>query len=432
MNRTVKLGDVAEFTNGGAWKADEYADSGVSVVRVSDIHDGTINLTDCKYLSAESFERYKKHELHAEDLVITTVGSHPNQPGSVVGRAAIVPTIADGALLNQNAVRITPSSDFLDKTYLGYLGQSSLFRNYIIQHARGSANQVRMSITLLKEMQFFLPDIQIQEKAASVLSAYDNLIENNTRRIRVLESLAQLIYREWFINFRFPGHEDVEMVDSELGLVPEGWEVKRIADFGTVVTGKTPSKQNPEYFSDDIPFIKTPDMHDNIFCVEVADGLSKLGADSQKNKYLAPNSILVNCIGALAGSVAINPVTSQTNQQINALVLDNLCFREFAYFSLLNLRDEIRLKGSTGATMLNLSKGKFENLKVLVPPTHLIGKFYALAKPQFDLIKNLQIKNTTLRRTRDMLLPKLISGELDVSSLTILEEVAERNEVGAL
>ncbi len=222
---TVKLGEVANFTNGGAWKQDEYTDTGVPVVRVTDIQNGTVDLTDCKYLSAESRDKYEKHMLCRGDLVITTVGSHPTQPGSVVGRAAIVPAYAEGALLNQNAVRIAPAHEDLDKQFLGYIGKSHIFRDYIMSCARGSANQVRMAIALLKELEIPFPPFATQRRIAAILSAYDDLIENNTQRIRILEEMAQALYREWFVHFRFLGHEDVPLVESALGPIPQGWAV---------------------------------------------------------------------------------------------------------------------------------------------------------------------------------------------------------------
>lgn len=194
--RNVKLGEIAEFTNGGAWNSKEYTDYGVSVVQVTNISNNTINLDQCKYLSYESLKKYQKHLLFEGDLVIATVGSHPTQPNSVVGKAAIIPKFAQGSLLNQNAVRISPKNENLDKKYLGQLGNSQFFRNYIIACARGSANQVRMSIELLKEMDVYLPPLPIQKRIASILSNYDDLIENNTRRIEILEQMVKLIYEE--------------------------------------------------------------------------------------------------------------------------------------------------------------------------------------------------------------------------------------------
>jgi type I restriction enzyme S subunit len=286
--------------------------------------------------------------------------------------------------------------------------------------AQGNGTNIsNLNQGILSNLEVPLPPLPIQHKIAAILSAYDDLIENNTRRIEILEEMARSIYREWFVKFRFPGHEQVQMVDSELGPIPEGWEMGGIIDFGEVITGKTPSKAKPEYYGDYMPFIKTPSMHGNMFCIEVDEYLSKQGVASQRNKILPPNSLLVNCIGALAGSVSITITDSQTNQQINAVVLKNKEDREFLYFNLVDLKELIRQYGSNGATMINLNKSKFEALPAVHPERETLSAFHKLTFPQFELIKNLQIKNTKLRKTRDLLLPRLISGEIDVENLDI-------------
>ena len=263
-----------------------------------------------------------------------------------------------------------------------------------------------------------LPDSDIQRKIAAILSAYDDLIENNTRRIKILEEMAQALYREWFVHFRFPGHEKVQMVDSPLGRIPEVWEARTLESFGKIITGKTPSKKVPEYFGDFMPFIKTPDMHGNIFCIESGEKLSELGAASQDNKTLPPNSLCVSCIGT-AGVVAITSNYSQTNQQINSIVLEDISCRELLFFSLLDLKETINQHGANGATMVNLNKGKFEALKIVFPNKKMLIEFNMAVFPKFEQIKILQLKNANLRRTRDLLLPKIISGELDVENLDI-------------
>lgn len=261
-------------------------------------------------------------------------------------------------------------------------------------------------------------DLSTQRKIAAILSAYDDLIENNLRRIKILEEMAQNLYREWFVNFRFPGHEQTRFVDSPLGRIPEGWVVKGLIDFGEIITGKTPSKIRLDYYGDDVPFIKLPDMHNNIYCTQTIDNLSKSGADSQKSKTLPPNSLCVSCIGTV-GKVAITTFKSQTNQQINSIIpyrRDNL---EFLFFSLLGLKEKIELYSATGATMNNLSRGKFISLRAMYPSEKLIKEYHDLVSPNFRAILNLQLKNEVLKKTRDFLLPKLISGEVDVSELDI-------------
>ncbi len=209
------------------------------------------------------------------------------------------------------------------------------------------------------------------------------------------------------MHFRFPGHEKKRLVESELGLIPEGWEIKTLGYFGTIVTGKTPSKLVPEYFGEEyMPFIKTPDMHGNMFCIRTEEYLSEQGALSQKNKTLPPNSLCVNCIGARAGSVSITIFRSQTNQQINSIILKEVYLREFLYFVLLDLKETIHQYGSNGATMVNLNKGKFEALRVISILSSIIAKFHGITFPMFEEIKALQLINANLRETRDLLLPK--------------------------
>ena len=263
-----------------------------------------------------------------------------------------------------------------------------------------------------------IPPLPTQRKIAAILSAYDDLIENNTRRIALLEQMAQLLYREWFVRFRFPGHESVRMVESELGEIPEGWRIRKLEQFGEIVTGKTPSKKVPEYYDNYMPFIKIPDMHGNMFCIQTSDSLSKAGAESQENKTLPPNSLCVSCIGS-AGLVTITTVPSQTNQQINSIILRDETDREFLYFALVGLEQTIQQYGATGATMVNLSRGKFIDLQVLYPGSEILDVYHRLTFPQFDEIRVLQLKNEILRRTRDLLLPRLISGEVDVVRMAV-------------
>src|SRR2546423_13192123 len=232
--------------------------------------------------------------------------------------------------------------------------------------------------------------------------------------------MAQALYREWFVYFRYPGHKKKRMVKSALGMIPEGWEVKALEHFGAVVTGKTPSKLVPEYFNEEyIPFVKTPDMHGNIFCIQTEEYLSEKGALSQKNKTIPPNSLCVNCIGAKSGTVSITTSHCQTNQQINSIILNELFIRELLYFELVDLKETIRKFGSNGATMVNLNKGKFEALRVIFPERSNIENFHNITFPMFEEIRSLQLKNANVRRTRDLLLPKLISGEVDVEGLDI-------------
>ncbi len=261
----------------------------------------------------------------------------------------------------------------------------------------------------LHKQKIIVPDdVNHQQRIASILSAYDDLIEVNNERIKLLEETAHELYKEWFVRMRFPGYKKAKFVKG----VPEGWEVKELKDFGKVHTGKTPPTKVREYYGGEIPFIKTPDLHKNQFIFETEEYLTDFGNSSQKRSCLPKGSICVSCIGT-GGIVGLTTAEkSQTNQQINSLIPANKKYTEFLYYAICDLKETIELFGGTGATMTNLSKGKFEKLKILFVNNVLVDKYNSLVSPMFEQIQILQQQNTQLRQIRDRLLPRLISGKL--------------------
>jgi len=282
-------------------------------------------------------------------------------------------------------------------------------------NAGGAATPI-INKTAFSDIEVQVPPLPIQKRIARILSAYDDLIENNQRRIKILEEMARSLYREWFVHFRYPGHEDVPLVDSALGSIPQGWATKPVKDFGLVLTGKTPSKKNPNYYGDDMPFIKTPDMHGNMFILNSGESLSYLGAQSQRNKTLPAGSICVSCIGTI-GVVSLTTEECQTNQQINSVILQDEVTREFLFFSLQAAKQRLENLGANGATMGNVNKGKFESLEVTTPPNNLLAEYSRLVQPMFSSILSFSRKSMVLRQTRDLLLPKLLSGQVKLDSV---------------
>lgn len=392
------LETVVDFMNGGAWNQSEYTDTGIPVVRVSDIHDETVQLDDCKYVAPSSLEKYRKHLLQTGDVVVATVGSHPTQPGSVVGRAAKVPVDANGTLLNQNAVRLRPLKGGIDPTYLRYLAVSQYFRNYIIAHARGSANQVRMAISLLKEMPICLPGIERQREIGDILSAYDDLIENNTQRIKILEQMAQMLYREWFVNFRFPGHEKVSMVESELGLIPEGWKAGSLSDALVLQRGF------------DLPASQRVEGQIPIYASTGRTGTHNIA------KAKAPGIVT-----GRSGSLGSVNLILEDFWPLNTTLWVKEFRRSSAYHAYFLLQD-MKLGGfNSGSAVPTLNRNDIHGLPTVLPSVDILAEFDSRMSLLFRMRKVLQRKNEILRTTRDLLLPKLVSGEINVE---IIEEKA--------
>ncbi len=307
---------------------------------------------------------------------------------------------------------ITPISINPEFLYY-YLSQESI-TNYLNGIAETSTTTFpAFRPEVLSDLEIVIPsDEETQRRIAEILSALDDNIELNRQTNATLEAIAQAIFKEWFVNFNFPGATG-EMVESELGLIPKGWRVGRLGDFGDVVCGKTPSKSNPDFFGGDIPFIKIPDMHNSVFVVNTTDSLTLDGAMSQKQKFLPPYSVIVSCI-ATVGLVALTSEKSQTNQQINGIIPLKDYTPVFLYFAIKGLKELLMDLGSGGSATLNINTSSFSNIKTLIPPDNILMEYDDLIKPLFCKILSNMRETLTLINCRDELLPKLMNGEIEV------------------
>jgi type I restriction enzyme S subunit len=249
MLQQVTLEDYISTQKGFAFKSKWFVDSGRKIVKVSDFTADSVSASKLVNISEELGLQYSRYSLSTGDVVIQTVGSWPSNPASVVGKAIRVPKSVHGALLNQNAVKIIPNEE-IHGGFLYYLLRSDDFKEYIIGTAQGAASQASITLDAIKRYNFLLPQFEVQADIAEYLENYDTLIENNNRRIAILEDMAQSLYREWFVKFRYPGHAvaldasssnvlnenqgNPKLIDSPLGQIPEGWEVKSAAEAITI------------------------------------------------------------------------------------------------------------------------------------------------------------------------------------------------------
>ena len=223
-----------------------------------------------------------------------------------------------------------------------------------------------------------------------------------------LEQQAQAIFRSWFVDFEPFG-----------GTMPSDWHIGTIDELAKdVVCGKTPSTKNPEYYGEDIPFITIPDMHNQVYAVVTERYLSADGANTQSKKTLPTNSICVSCIGT-AGLVTLTATNSQTNQQINSIIPKEGYSPYYIYLLMQTLSETINKLGQSGSTIVNLNKTQFGKIEVLIPSIEAMTSFDITMKPIFDMVLSNQQEILKLIATRDTLLPKLMSGEIDLSNISI-------------
>ncbi|HHE9426838.1 TPA: restriction endonuclease subunit S [Haemophilus influenzae] len=204
-----------------------------------------------------------------------------------------------------------------------------------------------------------------------------------------------------------------EMVEVDGVEVPKGWEMKALSDLGQIICGKTPSKSNKEYYGNEVPFIKIPDMHNQAFITQTTDNLSLSGANSQSKKYIPPKSICVSCI-ATVGLVSMTSKPSHTNQQINSIIPNDEQTSEFLYLSLKQSSMTKYLKdlASGGSATLNLNTSTFSKIEIITPSKEIIDIFQNKVVSIFEKILSNSIENKKLSEIRDLLLLRLLNGEI--------------------
>jgi type I restriction enzyme S subunit len=332
--------------------------------------------------------------------------------------------------LGQRTLLIRPDRAKVHARYLTYL----LIGDEIQGVIQGLTNGATVPHLNMKDVRSLalppLPSLSTQRKIAGILSAYDDLIENNTRRIAILEEMAQAIYREWFVHFRFPGHEQVRLVDSPLGKIPEAWQIVSLADKLTVLeTGSRP-KGGVGEIQEGVPSIGAENV--------IGAGQYDFGKTryvpveyfkKMRQGILCDRDVLVYKDGGKPGYFIPHISFVGSGFPYSEMVINSHVYRlraappisqEFLYYHLSSeeMLHWMHLHGS-GSAIPSIARKDLLRLPLLVPPAEMLDRFTAFAEPSLTKILTLARKVEILRQARDLLLPKLISGQLDVEELDI-------------
>ncbi|MEA1895826.1 MAG: restriction endonuclease subunit S [Euryarchaeota archaeon] len=297
-----------------------------------------------------------------------------------------------------------------DPDYIYYLARSPVIREPAIKSMIGTSGRQRAQKTVVENTIIRVPEIQEQRRIASILSAYDDLIENNRRRIQLLEQAARLLYKEWFVHLRFPGHEHVAITDG----VPEGWEKKKIADVCETVGGGTPSTKVAEYWEGDITWIVPSDITKND-CLALLDSERKIterGLRESSAKMVPAETILMTS-RASVGFFALMDFEVCTNQGFISIIPHEDELRMYLLFNLMSRVTEIR-SNAKGTTYPEISKGRFRGMDVIVPSKPLVSEFMRFASDIIQQVRCLKRSTLQLKAARDILLPRLMNGEVAV------------------
>lgn len=400
------LGDHIETLKGFAFKSKWFEEEGTPIIKVTNFTDDSISMAGVVRVPNDIAEKYRKYELLKDDVVVQTVGSWPSNPASVVGKTIRVPATANKALLNQNAVMLKPK-EALDKTYLYYLLKTEQFKSYIIGTAQGAASQASITLEAIKGFKFQSPSIEEQKKISEILRNYDNLIENNNRRIAILETIAQNLYREWFISFRFPNHTQTQWQDTPQGKIPLGWAIKKLDEIATVNPESITKKNEP----DDIHYIDISSV--NTGSIEEIKPMSFADAPSRARRVVRHGDIIWATVrpNRKQFSYIAKPIENTIVSTGFAVLRAKKVPANFLYQATTTDNFTAYLVNhATGAAYPAVNSTVFESAEILVPDEALLAKFDELVGTTMTQIEVLKRKNNNLKQQRDMLLPKLILG----------------------
>lgn len=405
----------AEPPRNGVYKAKEFLGKGVKFVRMKELF--AYEKISSKYSSYELIELTDNEKtkvlLSRGDLIF----SRTSVKADGIGKCSIVTDVSEAITFDSNMIRFRLDEQKAAAPFYFYFFSSPQGRDQVRSLASGAAITTVTGVGI-GSLSVPLTDMSTQCKIASILSSYDDLIENNTRRIKILEEMARMIYREWFVNFRFPGHEQVKMVDSPLGLIPEGWEVKPVTESVEVnPRTKVPVEGEKTFVS--MGSLSTESML--ISDVETRSGNSGSKFKNGDTLFARITPCLEN---GKTGYVQLLPNADTTafgSTEFIVLRSKTLC-PELVY--LMARSSEFRdnaIKSMSGATgRQRVSEKCFEQFFIAQPDAATLEKFSGIVAQMFKQIHIIEKKNQNLRQTRDLLLPKLISGEVGLAEFVFV------------
>ena len=402
------LGSYIDILSGFAFKRSDFVECGIPIIKITNINSPNVTLNDLTYVSRECANKQKKFYLSYNDVLIAMTGSHINQITSVVGRVARV-KYHKKTLLNQRVGKITIKKDAqADINYIYYFLTQDIVKYELALKAGGAANQANISSAHIKGLEFPCPELNIQKKIGAILSAYDDLIENNQKQIKVLEESAQRLYKEWFVDLHFPGYETTPIIDG----VPEGWRKSLVGECAIILRrGISPAyNENGKY-----KVINQKCIRQTV--VDFAEARKQEKVYSDDLNLLDSDTVICSTgAGTLGrvGQIFGNYPKTTFDSHITLVRANEMIGKQYLFHVLKSYQSYLMGMGKGSTNQLELSRNTIQELTVYVPTFELKIKFEALVQPIHDKISLLNKKIKYLYEARDRLLPKLMSGELEV------------------
>ena len=406
-----KIEDIAAVKGGKRLpKGHELIDSKTQhpYIRARDIRNGKVNFNEPKYIDEDTFQRISRYIVSQGDVIITIVGAN-------IGDVAYVNSIFHNANLTENAVKISADQNTEYSKYLFYYLNHKDMKQYFQLVASGAA-QGKLGLYKIKKTPVDLPPLPTQQKIAKILSNYDDLIENNLKRIKLLEESARLTYEEWFLRFRVDGKKlDIDAATN----LPFGWEYSGLNNISTFTNGYAfKSKDFVEYGH---PVIKIKNIDGKMVDVHNTNRISANDVLKVNDKFkLHEGDLLIAMTGATVGKLGFVPYSNDAcylNQRVGKIQSEYLFFTFLALSGTSGQKQILNFAG--GAAQPNISGDQILAVKNIIPAKDILDKFELLSNNALSQILNFTRKNQLLKEARDILLPRLMTGMIDTDDMDI-------------
>ena len=399
----ITLGEISDTIQTGPFGSQlhqsDYSNEGIPVVMPKDLVNGHISEASSARVSVGHVERLCRHRIKIGDILYSRRGD--------VGRCALATEAEQGWLCGTGCLRITIDRSKAVPEFVFYQLQKKETIGWVEKHAVGST-MLNLNTSILSKVPVELPPLDEQYTIVNVLSAYDSLIENNQKQIKLLEEAAQRLYKEWFVDLRFPGCENTKIVDG----VPEGWRNRVFSDAVSIMSGGTPKTDKKEYYNGHIPFYTPKDSDGSFFSFDTITHISQLGLENCNSQYYPAGTVIITARGTV-GKTTILAAPMAMNQSCYALKCDDLKCPYYLFFAL--NREVEKLKTMANGGVFNtIIVRTFDQINLVVPSDDVLKSFTLLINSVMEEMKNRMEQNHLLKEARDRLLPRLMSGELEV------------------
>lgn len=386
-------------------KTMDYVSDGIPFILAQDLKDGTIDFKNCYHISESQARTLSKGFSQKDDVLLTHKGT--------IGRVAIVRTDEYPYIILTPQVTYyrVRNASILSNKYLYYYFLSKPFQNVFKLYASSGGTRDYLGIVAQQKLPVIFPEIHDQIKIVDVLEKYDQMIMNNNNRIKTIALMAENFYKEWFVRFRFPGYKNITFENG----IPRDWHIGKIGDVGDVVGGGTPSTAISGYWNGSIPWLSPSDLvsFSDVFISSGKMFLSEEGLKHSSAQLLPKNTVLLSS-RAPVGYVAIAKNALCTNQGFKSVICNQNIITPYYLYYFFKENKALLESYASGATFLELSATRLKKIKIVIPPLDLQKRFADLIESMFFLAETIVTQNKNLKKQRDLLLPRLLSGKLEV------------------